>query len=106
MAKTKRIHYMTILQWEAAFPTEEACAAYLVAHRWPDGVHRPRCGAVEPHDLGDFRRQCYWSLIKRSIVGSFHKVSETYPPLYVAEAQFKYNNCENADIFGTATHGC
>jgi len=42
----KRIHQMTIGQWEAAFPTEEACAAYLVAHRWPDGVHCPRCGNV------------------------------------------------------------
>jgi ISXO2-like transposase domain/Transposase zinc-ribbon domain len=59
MAKFKRIHQMTIGQWEATFPDEDACAAYLVAHRWPDGVHCPRCGAVEPHDLGGFRWQCY-----------------------------------------------
>ncbi len=47
----KLIHQMTIKQWEAAFPTEEACAAYLVRHRWPLGVICPRCGnpEVKPH---------------------------------------------------------
>jgi hypothetical protein len=27
-------------------------------------------------------------------------------PLYVAEFQFRYNNRQNADIFGTAIEGC
>jgi transposase-like protein len=49
--QAKTIHQMTIAQWERAFPTEDACAAYLVAHRWPDGVYCPRCGniAVKAH---------------------------------------------------------
>src|SRR5580704_11585120 len=42
---------MTIPQFEAAFPNEDACAAYLVAHRWPDGVHCPRCGSVNVYRL-------------------------------------------------------
>jgi hypothetical protein len=46
------------------------------------------------------------SIIKRGIVGSFHKVSRKYLPLYVAEFQFWYNNRENADIFGAAVDGC
>ncbi len=47
----KRIHQMTVPQWEKAFPNEAACEAYLVAHRWPVGVRCPRCGndAVKPH---------------------------------------------------------
>ncbi len=45
-------------------------------------------------------------LIKRGIMGSFHKVSRKYLPLYVAEFQFRYNNRENVDIFGTAISGC
>jgi hypothetical protein len=48
----------------------------------------------------------FWSLIKRGIMGSFHKVSHKYLPLYVAEFQFRYNNRENLDIFGTAISGC
>jgi hypothetical protein len=39
-------------------------------------------------------------------VGSFHKVSAKYIPLYVAEFQFRYNNGFNADIFATAIEGC
>lgn len=48
----------------------------------------------------------FWSLLKRGIVGSFHKVSKKYLPLYVAEFQFRYNNRHNPDIFGAAIRGC
>lgn len=44
-------------------------------------------------------------LFKRSIVGSYHKVSRRYLPLYIAEAQFRYNNRNNPNIFGTAIAG-
>ena len=47
-----------------------------------------------------------WSIFKRGIVGSFHKVSRKYMPLYVAEFQFRYNNRSNNDIFGTAIGQC
>jgi transposase-like protein len=48
----------------------------------------------------------FWSLIKRGMVGTFHKVSRKYLPLYVAEFQFRYNNRLNADIFGAAIKEC
>jgi hypothetical protein len=48
----------------------------------------------------------FWSIFKRGVVGTFHKMSRKYMPLYVAEFQFRYNNRENADIFGTAIGGC
>jgi len=48
----------------------------------------------------------FWSIFKRGVVGTFHKMSRKYMPLYVAEFQFRYNNRENADIFGTAIKGC
>jgi hypothetical protein len=51
-------------------------------------------------------RRGFWSIFKHGIVGSFHKVSAKYMPLYVAEFQFRYNNRDNADIFGTAISGC
>jgi IS1 family transposase/transposase-like protein len=48
----------------------------------------------------------FWSLIKRGMIGTFHKVSKKYLALYVSEFQFRYNNRENADIFGAAIKGC
>jgi hypothetical protein len=57
-------------------------------------------GAVHTNTIEGF-----WSIFKRSIVGSYHKVSRKYLPLYVAECQFKYNNRFNEDIFGTAISG-
>lgn len=47
----------------------------------------------------------YWSIFKRGVVGTFHKVSRKYLPLYIAEFQFRYNNRRNADIFGAAIKG-
>jgi predicted RNA-binding Zn-ribbon protein involved in translation (DUF1610 family) len=58
-------------------------------------------GAVHTNTIEGF-----WSIFKRGIVGSFHKVSRKYMALYVAEFQFRYNNRENADIFGAAIEGC
>jgi len=58
-------------------------------------------GAVHTQTIEGF-----WSILKRGVVGTFHKVSRKYMPLYVAEFQFRYNNRENADIFGAATEGC
>ncbi len=58
-------------------------------------------GAVHTNTIEGF-----WSLIKRGCVGTFHKVSKKYLPLYVAEFQFRYNNRFNADIFGAAIGGC
>jgi hypothetical protein len=58
-------------------------------------------GAVHTQTIEGF-----WSIFKRGIVGSFHKVSAKYLPLYIAELQFRYNNRFNDDIFGAAIEGC
>jgi hypothetical protein len=58
-------------------------------------------GAVHTQTIEGF-----WSIYKRGVIGTFHKMSAKYMPLYVAEFQFRYNNRTNADIFGTAISGC
>src|SRR6267154_2276654 len=62
MARAKQkpqIHQMTFSQWEKAFPNEDACCAYLVAHRWPEGVCCPRCGAeVKEHGTMEWNWLC------------------------------------------------
>jgi hypothetical protein len=37
--RPKPVHQMTIAQFEATFPDEEACRTHLVARRWPNGVY-------------------------------------------------------------------
>jgi ISXO2-like transposase domain/Transposase zinc-ribbon domain len=58
-------------------------------------------GAVHTNTIEGF-----WSIFKRGVVGTFHKVSAKYLPLYVAEFQFRYNNRFNDDIFGATISGC
>jgi hypothetical protein len=75
-------------------------AAFAASHCRRD--HDFQCvGAVHTNTIEGF-----WSLFKRGVVGTFHKMSAKYMPLYVAEFQFRYNNRSNPDMFGTAISGC
>ena len=58
-------------------------------------------GAVHTNTIEGF-----WSMVKRGIIGTFHKVTPKYLPLYVNEFSFRYNNRNNPDIFGTAIKAC
>jgi hypothetical protein len=56
----KAVHQMTVAQFEKAFPDEEACRKYLIARRWPRGVHCPRCGNAKVTALkSGYHWQCY-----------------------------------------------
>jgi len=44
-----------------------------------------------------------WSLLKRSIVGSYHQVSAKHLDAYLDELEFRYNNRENPYMFRDAT---
>ena len=48
----------------------------------------------------------FWSLFKRGIVGTYHKMSKTYMPLYVNEFEFRYNMRGEEDPFGTIIANC
>jgi transposase-like protein len=63
--------------------------------------HQYVVGAVHTNTIEGF-----WSIFKRGVIGTFHKMSAKYMPLYVAEFQFRYNNRMNPDMFGTAIAGC
>src|SRR5665213_1002042 len=51
--RPKPVHQLTSAQFDAMFPIgdEDACKAYLVARRWPNGVFCPRCGNVKVYAL-------------------------------------------------------
>ncbi|MBW7950168.1 MAG: IS1595 family transposase [Pseudorhodoplanes sp.] len=86
--------------------TDTASAYKRIGNSFPHGsvnhnIGQYVVGAVHTNTIEGF-----WSIFKRGIVGSYHKVSAKYLPLYVAEFQFRYNNRQNPDIFGAAIAGC
>jgi len=85
----------------------DAYQAYGRLHyRYPHGVVDHSAGQ---HVIGAIHTNTiegFWSIFKRGVVGTFHKISRKYLPLYVAEFEFRYNNRFNPDIFGAAIGGC
>ena len=69
---------------------------------------------VVKHSDGEYVRgrvhtqsiESFWSLLKRGIMGNYHKVSAKYLPLYLNEFTFRFNNRSNADIFDKIIAGC
>ena len=69
---------------------------YRFPHRTVDhSVGQHVVGAVHTNTIEGF-----WSILKRGVVGTFHKVSKKYLHLYVAEFQFRYNNRDNQIFSG------
>lgn len=61
MGQPQFTRQMTLPQWEALFPSDDACKAYLAARRWPGGtVTCPRCGndKISPVSTRPFHWQC------------------------------------------------
>jgi hypothetical protein len=54
----KPVHQLTSAEFDAMFPNEDACKAYLQARRWPEGVCCPRCGNPGVYDLAS--RKWHW----------------------------------------------
>ena len=50
--------------------------------------------------------ESFWSLLKRGIMGSYHKVSKKYLPLYLAEFSFRHNHRKDDGMFGRLIAGC
>ena len=58
-------------------------------------------GNVHTQNLDSF-----WSLLKRGIVGTFHKVSKDHLPLYLNEFSFRHNHRHDPEIFRALIAGC
>jgi transposase-like protein len=59
----------------------------------PDGVHTNGIGNV-------------WSLFKRAVMGTFHKVSTKYLPLYLDEFSFRFNNRGEFNLMDRVLERC
>ena len=86
--------------------TDEHAGYRNICNDFPHGVicHSEGqyvAGAIHTNTIEGF-----WSIFKRGIVGTYHRVSKKYIQLYVNEFEFRYNNRMNADIFQTAVQAC
>jgi transposase-like protein len=86
--------------------TDEHRGYMHLGKRLPHGVVRHGQGQYVHGAIHTNTIEGFWSIVKRGIVGTFHKVSREYLPLYVNEFEFRYNNRENPDIFGAAIRAC
>ena len=43
--------------------------------------------------------ESFWALLKRGIVGQYHKVSVRYLPRYIDEFSYRFNHRNSADVF-------
>ena len=57
----RKVRPMTLAEFEAKFPDEEACKTYLATIRWPDGPTCPRCFNRELYELNTrpYHWQCH-----------------------------------------------
>lgn len=86
--------------------TDEHKSYRYLSKTFPHGMVRHGEGEYVHGNVHTQTIEGFWSLVKRGIIGTFHKVSRKYLPLYVNEFEFRYNNRMNADIFGAAIRAC
>ncbi len=85
------------------------CARYEYIDYGPNARHE----SVN-HSDGEYVRgvvhtanlDSFWSLLKRGVMGSFHKVSKAYLPLYLNEFSFRHNHRKHPDAFGALVTTC
>ncbi len=76
------------------------------AHPLPHQVIRHGAGEYVVGSTHTNSIESFWSLLKRGIMGSYHKVSRDYLPLYLNEFSYRFNNRENPTIFDDIVAGC
>jgi transposase-like protein len=109
---------------EAGFDTHERFVRNVVSRNvslvaTDEAAHYRRLGQYFPHGQvnhseNEYVRgrihtqsiESFWSLLKRGIIGSYHKVSKKYLPLYLNEFTFRFNNRKNPDIFDEIIARC
>lgn len=67
-----------------------------------DTVHATVTHSIEEWVVGDVHTNSVegvWSLLKRSIIGAFHKVSVKHLDSYLDELEWRFNNRDNEHIF-------
>jgi hypothetical protein len=86
--------------------TDEAAGYQKLHQAFPDEHVDHKAHEYVRGNLHTNNLESFWSLLKRGIMGSYHKVSKDYLPLYLAESSFRHNHRKDEDMFGKLIAGC
>ena len=86
--------------------TDEHSGYRLLKRDLPHQVVRHSAGQYVVGAVHTNTIEGFWSLLKRGIMGSYHKVSKDYLPLYVNEFSWRYNNRNNPNAFADLITTC
>lgn len=86
--------------------TDENPAYFRLKREFPHQTVNHRAGEYVRGNVHTANLDSFWSLLKRGVIGTYHKVSKAYLPLYLAEFSFRHNNRKNGDIFGCVIAEC
>jgi transposase-like protein len=86
--------------------TDEHSGYRLLGRDLPHGVVRHSAGQYVVGAIHTNTIEGFWSLLKRGIMGSYHKVSKDYLPLYMNEFSWRFNNRHNPNAFADLITTC
>jgi transposase-like protein len=87
--------------------TDESIAyRTMKAQGYPHEAVNHRAGEYVRGNVHTANLDSFWSLFKRGVMGTFHKVSADYMPLYLNEFSFRHNNRKNSNAFAALVATC
>src|SRR5437762_5936085 len=78
----------------------------LQANRFPHETVAHSRGEYVRGNVHTQNLDSFWSLLKRGVVGTLHKVSKNHLPLYLNEFSWRFNHRNDPEIFKAVLAGC
>jgi transposase-like protein len=108
LRKSQSVSAVSIKSFLADAVADDAVAIYTDSHPGYKGIGdaNTRHETVDHHEeewvrgeVGTQGIESSWSLLKRSIIGSYHQLSAKHLPAYLDEFSFRFNGRENPYLF-------
>ncbi|UVT17513.1 MAG: IS1595 family transposase [Nitrospira sp.] len=96
----------TVSEQVSLVATDEHPSYARLGRQFPHQIVNHRKGEYVRGNVHTANLDSFWSMLKRGVIGTYHKVSKDYLPLYLAEFSFRHNNRENPDLFNDVLAEC
>jgi len=98
---------MTITDVFQLYSTDDHCSELLKRLRWPNGVECPRCksktvpncGVYVDGDIHTNTAESAFSLLKRGITGTWHKISAKHLQACLDKMTFRFDRRKSSTLF-------